>query len=407
MKKLSFLLAGLLISGGVYASNVKMTQYESVKQKSMGGATILSEVNENALVNNPALLNEIDKWELNLFGMSVSISKDTVDTANGVKSMLDDIDSLGDGNDDKIISLLQAYLDGTTWTDDLTGVTYNTDLNKLSNKKLVLDLTQVIAYAKKNFGVGIFTAINVNDMRLINNPVSAEIKMDISGTVQIPVGFSFDFGNKSQYVIGTAVKAVAGGNAIADLDATDLAADGDIPITIQSYSGMALDLGGIYKTGYLNYALTINNAFSKLDVTEKVGDGAEVDISGKKLPLTVNFAISNKYDKKDRLDKWWDKYVFWTLELKNLTNTDLNADGEKDDNFYKKIHFGASSMVFNNKWIKLDLRAGLNQGYPTYGFGTELFSLVNLDYAYSTRELGPHIGMKEETLHSITIDFRM
>ena len=407
MKKLSFLLAGLLISGGVYASNVKMTQYESVKQKSMGGATILSEVNENALVNNPALLNEIDKWELNLFGMSVSISKDTVDTANGVKSMLDDIDSLGDGNDDKIISLLQAYLDGTTWTDDLTGVTYNTDLNKLSNKKLVLDLTQVIAYAKKNFGVGIFTAINVNDMRLINNPVSPEIKMDISGTVQIPVGFSFDFGNKSQYVIGTAVKAVAGGNAIADLDATDLAADGDIPITIQSYSGMALDLGGIYKTGYLNYALTINNAFSKLDVTEKVGDGAEVDISGKKLPLTVNFAISNKYDKKDRLDKWWDKYVFWTLELKNLTNTDLNADGEKDDNFYKKIHFGASSMVFNNKWIKLDLRAGLNQGYPTYGFGTELFSLVNLDYAYSTRELGPHIGMKEETLHSITIDFRM
>ena len=407
MKKLSFLLAGLLISGGVYASNVKMTQYESVKQKSMGGATILSEVNENALVNNPALLNEIDKWELNLFGMSVSISKDTVDTANGVKSMLDDIDSLGDGNDDKIISLLQAYLDGTTWTDDLTGVTYNTDLNKLSNKKLVLDLTQVIAYAKKNFGVGIFTAINVNDMRLINNPVSPEIKMDISGTVQVPVGFSFDFGNKSQYVIGTAVKAVAGGNAIADLDATDLAADGDIPITIQSYSGMALDLGGIYKTGYLNYALTINNAFSKLDVTEKVGDGAEVDISGKKLPLTVNFAISNKYDKKDRLDKWWDKYVFWTLELKNLTNTDLNADGEKDDNFYKKIHFGASSMVFNNKWIKLDLRAGLNQGYPTYGFGTELFSLVNLDYAYSTRELGPHIGMKEETLHSITIDFRM
>ena len=407
MKKLSFLLAGLLISGGVYASNVKMTQYESVKQKSMGGATILSEVNENALVNNPALLNEIDKWELNLFGMSVSISKDTVDTANGVKSMLDDIDSLGDGNDDKIISLLQAYLDGTTWTDDLTGVTYNTDLNKLSNKKLVLDLTQVIAYAKKNFGVGIFTAINVNDMRLINNPVSPEIKMDISGTVQVPVGFSFDFGNKSQYVIGTAVKAVAGGNAIADLDATDLAANGDIPITIQSYSGMALDLGGIYKTGYLNYALTINNAFSKLDVTEKVGDGAEVDISGKKLPLTVNFAISNKYDKKDRLDKWWDKYVFWTLELKNLTNTDLNADGEKDDNFYKKIHFGASSMVFNNKWIKLDLRAGLNQGYPTYGFGTELFSLVNLDYAYSTRELGPHIGMKEETLHSITIDFRM
>jgi hypothetical protein len=407
MKKLSFLLAGLLISGGAYASNVKMTNYETVKQKAMGGATILSEVNENALVNNPALLNEIDKWELNIFGMSVSVSTDTMDTADGIMSMMDDIDSLGDGDDEKIISLLEAYLEGIPWTDDDTEITYNTDLAKLSNKKLVLDLTQVIAYAKKNFGVGIFTAINVNDMRLINNPVSPEIKVDIGGTVQVPIGFSYDFGKKNQYVIGTAVKAVIGGNATAELDATDLAEDGDIPITVQSYTGMALDLGGIYRTGYLNYALTINNAFSKLDVTEKVGDGDEVDITGKKLPLTVNFAISNKYDKKDRLDKWWDKNVFWTLELKNLTNTDLDADGEKDDNLYKKIHFGASSMVFNNKWIKLDLRAGLNQGYPTYGFGTEMFSLVNLDYAYSTRELGPHIGMKEETLHSITIDFRM
>ena len=61
MKKLSLLLVGLLISSGIYAEKVRMTNYESVKQKAMGGATILSEVNENALVNNPALLNEIDK----------------------------------------------------------------------------------------------------------------------------------------------------------------------------------------------------------------------------------------------------------------------------------------------------------------------------------------------------------
>jgi hypothetical protein len=92
--------------------------------------------------------------------------------------------------------------------------------------------------------------------------------------------------------------------------------------------------------------------------------------------------ISNKYDKKDRLEKWWDKNVFWTLELKNLTNTDLDADGEKDDNLYKKIHFGASSMVFNNKWIKLDLRAGLNQGYPTYGLERLASYIQEVDSVY-------------------------
>lgn len=405
MKKLSFLLAGLLISSGTYASNVKMTNYETVKQKAMGGATILSEVNENALVNNPALLNEIDKWELNLFGMSVSVSPDTIDTADGIQSMMDALDSIGDNNDDEIVNLLSAYLDGTEVVIDST--TYNTEHYKLSNQKLVLDLTQVIAYAKKNFGVGMFTALKVNDLRLINKPVSPEIKLDISGTIQVPIGVAHAFGDKKQYIVGTSIKAVAGLNATAEVDATDLANDSNdtIPYIAQSYSGMAMDLGFIYKTGYLNYALTLNNALSSLDVTTEEND-IETESSGK-LPLTVNFAISNKYDKKDRLEKWWDKNVFWTLELKNLTNTDLDTDGEKDDNLYKKIHFGASSMVFNNKWIKLDLRAGLNQGYPTYGFGTEMFSLVNLDYAYSTRELGSHIGMKEETLHSITIDFRM
>ena len=114
----------------------------------MGGATILSEVNENALVNNPALLNEIDKWELNLFGMSVSVSPDTIDTADGIQSMMDALDSIGDNNDDEIVNLLSAYLDGTEVVIDST--TYNTEHYKLSNQKLVLDLTQVIAYAKKN-----------------------------------------------------------------------------------------------------------------------------------------------------------------------------------------------------------------------------------------------------------------
>jgi hypothetical protein len=121
----------------------------------------------------------------------------------------------------------------------------------------------------------------------------------------------------------------------------------------------------------------------------------------------INVAISNKFDKKDRLDTWWDKYAFWTLELKNITNADINGDGYDDENFYKKIHFGASSHVFNNKWVRLELRGGLNQGYPTFGFGSELFSFLNLDYAYSTREAGLTVGSKPETLHTISLDFRM
>ena len=53
MKKIKYILILGLLANMSYGK-VKMATYESVKQKSMGGATILSEVNENALVNNPA-----------------------------------------------------------------------------------------------------------------------------------------------------------------------------------------------------------------------------------------------------------------------------------------------------------------------------------------------------------------
>lgn len=403
MKKITLVLASLFITTGIYASTVGITEYQSIKQKAMGGATILSEVNENALVNNPALLNEIDSFEFNILGFSTSIAADSVDTAKGIQSLQKDLDGVTDNS--KIVDILKAYLDGTT-----DGV-YNKDRYALSNKKVVLEITNVLtAFAKRGFGVGIFTAVNVNDLRLVNKPSSPEIIVDLGATVQVPIGMAFDFGKNKQYILGTSIKAIGGANVDTKISAGDLTSgdSAEIPINITKYTGLALDLGAVYKTKYLNYGLTIDNAFGKIDAKDVDKDNNETTIEGAKLPTIVNLAISNKYDKKDRLDTWWDKYAFWTLELKNITSADLNGNGTFDEkSFYKKIHFGLSSYVFNNKWVKLDLRGGLNQGYPTFGFGSEIFGFLNLDYAYTTRESGLSAGSKPETLHAISIDFRL
>ncbi len=403
MKKIKYILILGLLANMSYGK-VKMATYESVKQKSMGGATILSEVNENALVNNPALLNEIDKWELNIFGLAIGVEKDTPDTAEGMMQLIDDLDELSEADDQDIVDLLQAYLNGVA--KDINGKTYNTERYQLSNKKVVAELNQVIAFAKKNFGVGVFTTVKLNDLRIIDKPSSPEIIADLSGSVQVPIGFSFDFGKNKQYVLGASFKGVGGANGYAEADAGDISSDNEVPVKTEVYTGYTFDIGSIWRTKYLNYSLTANNVYSDLDVTVTEHD-IDTDYSGQKLPTSINFAISNKYDKEDRLDKWWDKHLFWTLEFKNLTSEDLDVDGYKDDDFYKKIHFGASTMVFNNKWLKLDLRGGLNQGYPTFGFGTELFSFFNVDYSYSTREKGTTAGMDGETLHSLAIDFRI
>ncbi len=356
MKKIKYILILGLLANMSYGK-VKMATYESVKQKSMGGATILSEVNENALVNNPALLNEIDKWELNIFGLAIGVEKDTPDTAEGMMQLIDDLDELSEADDQDIVDLLQAYLNGVA--KDINGKTYNTERYQLSNKKVVAELNQVIAFAKKNFGVGVFTTVKLNDLRIIDKPSSPEIIADLSGSVQVPIGFSFDFGKNKQYVLGASFKGVGGANGYAEADAGDISSDNEVPVKTEVYTGYTFDIGSIWRTKYLNYSLTANNVYSDLDVTVTEHD-IDTDYSGQKLPTSINFAISNKYDKEDRLDKWWDKHLFWTLEFKNLTSEDLDVDGYKDDDFYKKIHFGASTMVFNNKWLKLDLRGGLN-----------------------------------------------
>jgi Cdc6-like AAA superfamily ATPase len=92
--------------------------------------------------------------------------------------LMDEIDGL---SEDKIVNVLTAYLDGKTYTDG--GKVYNQDLHKLSNKKLILEVTNVIAaFAKRGFGAGVFTSVNVNDLRLVNKPASPEVIVDIGAT---------------------------------------------------------------------------------------------------------------------------------------------------------------------------------------------------------------------------------
>jgi len=57
--------------------------------------------------------------------------------------------------------------------------------------------------------------------------------------------------------------------------------------------------------------------------------------------------------------------------------------------------------------IEFNLRAGFNQGYFAFGFGTELFRFLNVEYANYKRELGPHLGMKEEQVHAIGVNFKI
>ncbi len=407
MKKLLMGITSLLLVGQVYATT-SQARYQSLKSRAMGGTTILSEASDEALLSNPAMLNFIDKFELNLLGAEFSVGNNTLDLYESYTSMLEEIDSLQ--KETKIIELLQAYLDGRTVVID--GKSYNNEKHKIGNEKLAIEVASIISFVKHNFGVGVFNTININNVTLVDNPSSPTVKVDLQANTEIPIGFAFDFGTKNQFVVGLSGRYLIGTGVKGTYTASDLSnmtsnnANNDSVLKLESYSGYAFNLGTVWKTDYLNYALTINDLISSISIESEDDNGNRISRSDK-LGTNVSIAISNKYHDYERDGNWFNKNIFWTAELKNIFSADLDGDGQKNNNFWKKVHLGTETKLLDSAIFDFDLRVGLNQGYLSFGFGTEIFSFLSIEYANYTRELGPHLGMKEERLHSLAFNIRI
>jgi hypothetical protein len=75
-------------------------------------------------------------------------------------------------------------------------------------------------------------------------------------------------------------------------------------------------------------------------------------------------------------------------------NDILNLNGT---NLFSRLHFGTEITV-----PFLQLRGGINQGYPTVGFGLR-FKVISLDYALYGRETGRKPGLGEDYSHVVQL----
>lgn len=416
MKKI--LLTFILILGTNYSllANARQAKYQSLKSRAMGSTTILSEASHSALLSNPAMLNFVDKYEINLLGIDLTTGGNTFDLIDGYKAMIDDIDAIGDDSEGDVIKILKAYIEGEAI--NINGKLYNKDKHKIGNEALVAEISSVISYVKRNFGVGVFASIDINEIKLVDNPSSPFVSYDVIANVEAPIGFARSFGARNQFVLGSSIRYIKGAGARGRLDAQGLidytGDDKDDDYTkavagFEEFDGYGINVGAIWRRNKLNYGISIENLFSSLSVDTyyKEGNSGVRKNSSESLATIVNIALSSKYHDYERAGNWFEKNLFWTAEIKNIFNEDINGDGEKDDNFWKKIHLGTEISIFNNHLVAFDLRAGFNQGYFAFGFGTELFRFINIEYANYKRELGPHLGMKEEQVHAIGINFKI
>jgi hypothetical protein len=111
-----------------------------------------------------------------------------------------------------------------------------------------------------------------------------------------------------------------------------------------------------------------------------------------KLPMTVNLGIAVNPEIP----------VFDSL-IVGLDYVDLFNNYEEDKDIGKRLRFGGELYLIDRKLLSLGLRAGLYQGYPTFGADLR-FLLFTLSYVTYAEEVGAYAGQDEDRRHLVFLN---
>ncbi len=342
------IIFALLISFSAQAVELYQ-QGPTARSLAMGGTYISFVRGADALFHNPAALARVDGFDFILAQAQGAYSKDA-------KRFLQQAQGTG-----AAITLA--------------------DLNKFYGLNSFADITARSGFAMPYFGVGFYSSNYI--LESFNNPpfptFNATFISDygyfIAGA--IPIGPQASLG-----ISGRHVKRW-GGNK--DILITDLVGSTDQTALQNSFqdkgSGNAIDLSALY-------TLPTNLKTTVAAVWKDVGRTTFSQTAGTQAPPSqadnLSFGVSLQHELS---------IVNWTHALEYKFITTPNED------FSKKIHLGTEAS-----FGIIDLRAGLNQGYLTYGAGLDL-GFIQADAAFYTSELANVAGQlkNDREVYSITL----
>lgn len=313
-----------------------MTFGQDLRNLGMGGVRTFNGDQASVMMWNPAGLAFINgvRWDIISLGAGIN-GKDAYDLSQNIS----DVQGLDD---------LGAFYGHPIWV----GGSGNTSL------------------AFPYFGITFYD--NLASDFMLNNPVLPELKVKYFNDVGIMLGSAFAIGD---FGFGINVKQVnrlggdklIGADLLADIDSEALAQyfqDGGI--------GYGLDAGMMYR-----FPVPLTPTLSL--AWQDIGDTAFQKTRGLSAPSAIrnNVTLGASVSGETLLAGF----------SAGLEYRHINTTGEQ---IGKKIHMGAEINLLN-----VDLRAGLYQGYPTYGLGVDLF-LLQLEAAVYTTERGAYPGQTPE-----------
>lgn len=344
-----FLFAAFLLVFALDCRAAQIARYqESTRALGMGGAFTAVADDENALFYNPAGLTGVEKWNVNLINPMIEFNKNSID-------FYEDFSDIDSSSTDEMAALLKQYI----------GVPINLRFSVFPN------------FVKHNFAMGVLVRDEIS--AVAHNPPSPEMQVDADVSAGAHIGFSHQWGGFSA---GLGLKYLYVASLNQKYEAADLASPGlqdRIEDDLNKDQGFGLDLGLMYKFDVL---MNPTIAFAAMNALET---GAS-DLDPYKRHYNVGLALSHKF--------------FDSLALTGaLDYIDITNELGTDKDMVKRLHTGLELKLP----FLLSVRAGLNQGYPTYGATLDLY-ILKVIYAHYYEELGAKAGEKLDERHVVKVN---
>ncbi len=362
---LSFWIAltftGVLMSvsasfGAVASFNDYPFLYKGLRSLGMGSAYTAVGRDAEALFYNPATLYDMG-FQLHVFDPIGEIDSGVTDIAQDVLDAMDL--ATGQERSDVLFTIIEEN----------------------QGEPLHFRISFFPHAAVKNIAVGVLGQGRA-DIKL-HSPLSSAGAVEFHGGYEYgPVaGFSMAL-PVTGLRVGAGAKYIARSWFNKNFTIADIAAESfDFEQEKIDKSDMSFDLGLLYNLPVLQN-LNPQAGLSVLDITDLDFE------NGGKIPQRINLGISIQ-----------PKIPYTTSCILALDYQDIAKAYEQDDSSGKRLHFGAEVGFLKNHFV---LRAGLNQGYSSFGAEVDLW-LLKLSYANYQEEIGIYAGQDKDERQALQL----
>ncbi len=355
--------------------------YKDPRIMAMGGANVAVGGMAASMFHNPAGIGKIPKdygFEIDLIGLTGSISKDGKDFVDDLNDAFDTGDLNGDGtdSDDQVRAVLDV-------------------LKQYRGKTLHYGLSTLPSISRRFGPLGLSIA-GLGSLTIdaqVHQGFSSQGIVSINGNLTYGpmAGLSYSLLDEA-LIVGVAVKVLHRESVVHDFTAREIVEN---QTDIENYftdqllkkgDAAGLDLGLIYRLPeFLGFTPSVGVSFLNVGDLD-FGDAGTI-------PGTLNAGLAFE---ASRDASFFDRLVL------ALDVVDITQNYEQDSDLGKRLRAGAALYVWSGPLSDLILRAGSYQGYYTAGveFRIAVVRLVATTYA---EELGAYSGQDENRRYMLSL----